>query len=79
MTGEVRFSRRLQILLHMLGLSSLGGATFLQALVFADILQHGRFLAQEGNAAILSFETVLAAFAALYFVYVFQSFIRSVR
>lgn len=78
MSEKGRFNRRLQILLHMLGLSSLGGATFLQALVFADILQHGRFLAQESNAAILTFEIVLAVFAALYFVYVFQRFIRSV-
>jgi hypothetical protein len=73
------FSRRARALFHTLGLSCLGGAIFLQTLVFADILQHGYFIAVEQNPAILSFEVILTAFALIYFVYIYQRLIRSVR
>lgn len=67
------------MLFHTLGLSSLGGAIFLQLLVFTDILQHGYFMAVENNPAVLSFEILLTVFSAIYFVYMYQRFIRSVR
>jgi hypothetical protein len=79
MTADTRFDRRLQLLFHMFGLSCLGGAIFLQALVFTDILQNGHFTAVENNPAILGFEIALTAFALVYFVYMYQRFIRSVR
>jgi hypothetical protein len=63
----------------MLGLSCLGGAIFLQGLVFAGIVQQGYFTAVEQNHAILTLEVVLTAFAAIYFVYIYQRLIRTVR
>jgi hypothetical protein len=71
--------RRAQVLFHVAGLSCLGGAIFLQLLVFTDILTNGYFMAVEKNSAILSFEIVLTAFSAIYFAYIYQRFIRSIR
>jgi hypothetical protein len=78
---NIRFqeSRRIQALFHTLGLSCLGGAIFLQLLVFVDILEHGYFIAVENNSAILSFEILLTVFSAVYFAYLYQRFIRSMR
>jgi hypothetical protein len=69
----------MRTLFHILGLSCLGGAIFLQILVFTDILQHGYFTAVERNPTILTFEIVLTAFALIYFLYMYQRFIRSIR
>ena len=71
--------RRIRLLLHSLGLSCLGGAIFLQVLVFTDILKNGYFMAVENNPAILTFEIILTAFALVYFIYMYQRFIRSIR
>jgi hypothetical protein len=79
MTLTPSFSRRIRLFFHSLGLSCLGGAIFLQALVFADIVQHGYFMAVEQNSAILAFEVVLTGFAAVYFVYIYQRLLRSVK
>jgi len=79
MTLKLTFSRRARVLFHALGLSCLGGAIFLQILVFADILQHGYFMAVEQNTAILTFEVILTAFALIYFIYIYQRLIRSIR
>jgi hypothetical protein len=79
MTANPRLDRRLQLLFHALGLSCIGGAIFLQVLVFTDILQHGHFTAVENNPAVLAFEIGLTVFALFYFVYTYQRFIRSVR
>jgi hypothetical protein len=78
MRATPTFSRRVRALFHALGLSCLGGATFLQTVVFAGILQHGYFVAMERNPAILAFEVALTAFALIYFVYIYQRLIRSV-
>jgi hypothetical protein len=67
------------MLFHSLGLSCLGGALFLQVLVFTDIVQRGYFMAVEKNPAILALEISLTAFSLVYFVYIYQRFIRSVR
>lgn len=69
----------MRVLFHTLGLSCLGGAIFLQILVFADILQRGYFMAVETNPAILAFEIALTAFALIYFIYIYQRLLRSVR
>ena len=79
MKTAVQLDRRLRNLLHILGLSCLGGAIFLEILVFTDIVQRGYFMAVEGNTFILVLETVLTAFAFVYFIYIYQRFIRSVR
>jgi len=71
--------RRIQLLFHTFGLSCLGGAIFLQILVFADIAGHGYFMAVENNPAILTFEIALTIFALFYFVYTYLRFIRSMR
>jgi len=78
MKADVTRDHRMRVLLHSLGLSCLGGAIFLQILVFTDILQHGYFMAVENNPAILAFEIVLTAFALIYFIYMYQRFIRSI-
>ena len=64
---------------HSIGLSCLGGGIFLQVLVFADILRYGYFMAVERNPTILTVEVGLTFFAALYFVYMFQLLLRSVK
>ncbi|MEM2780749.1 MAG: hypothetical protein QW791_07800 [Candidatus Bathyarchaeia archaeon] len=74
-----KIDRRVLILIHSLGLSCLGGAIFLQILVFMDILQHGYFIAVENNPAILTFEIILTFFALIYFIYIYQRFIRSIK
>ena len=79
MKANAKLDRRIRVLLHSLGLSCLGGAIFLQILVFTDILQHGYFMAVENNPAILIFEIVLTVFALIYFIYIYQRFIRSVK
>ncbi|MGA2309512.1 MAG: hypothetical protein ABSG57_08195 [Candidatus Bathyarchaeia archaeon] len=79
MNFPTRSNHQAQVLFHTLGLSCLGGAIFLQLLVFTDILQHGYFMAVENNPAILSFEILLTFFSAIYFVYMYQRFIRSMR
>jgi hypothetical protein len=79
MTTETKQDRRAQVLFHVLGLSCLGGAIFLQVLVFTDILTNGYFMAVERNPTILSFEVLLTAFSLIYFVYIYQRFIRSIR
>jgi hypothetical protein len=79
MTADTRLDNRLRVLFHAFGLSCLGGAIFLQALVFTDILQHGYFTAVEHNPVVLSFEIVLTVFALAYFVFMYQRFIRSIR
>ena len=79
MTLSPTFSRGIRVIFHMLGLSCLGGAIFLQSIVFAGIARQGYFMAVEQNSTILGFEVVLTAFAALYFVYVYQRLLRSVK
>jgi hypothetical protein len=79
MTLPQVFSRRIRFVFHSLGLSCLGGAIFLQALVFVDILQHGYFMAVEQNPAILAFEVALTGFAVIYFIYIYQRLMRQVR
>ena len=79
MKADVKLDRRMRVLFHTLGLSCLGGAIFLQILVFTDILQHGYFMAVENNPAILIFEIVLTVFALIYFIYTYQRFIRSIK
>jgi hypothetical protein len=70
---------RLWLLFHSLGLGCLSSAIFLQMLVFWDIAQTGMFTATEQNQLILSFEIFLTVFALVYFVYIYQRFIHSIR
>jgi len=70
---------RLRFLFHSFGLGCISSAIFLQMLVFWDIAQTGIFKATEQNQLILSFEIFLTIFALIYFVYMYQSFVRSMQ
>ncbi len=75
----LKADQRLWQILHCLGFSCIGGAIFLQILVFSDIVLRGYFLAVEQNQLILSLEVVLTLFALIYFLYVYQRFIRTLK
>jgi len=79
MTADSTSNRRIYLAFHGLGLSCIGGAIFLQILAFSSILYQGYFEAVEKNPAILSSEIVLTAFALIYFIYIYQRLIRSVK
>ncbi len=79
MTPDETRNRRNHIFFHGLGLSCIGGAIFLQIIAFSSILQNGYFRAVEANPIILSSEIVLTTFALIYFVCIYQRFIRSVK
>lgn len=66
----------LRLVFHSLGLSCLGGAVFLQILVFKDILQQGYFLGVEKNPIILEFEVALTIFSVVYLAQLYASKIR---
>ena len=72
-------SSRWRLLFHSLGLGCLSTSIFLQILVFKDIVQQGYFLATEKNQLILSLEVFLTFFAVIYFIYMYQQFVRSLR
>jgi hypothetical protein len=74
---KMRVDRRLRQFVHCLGFSCIGGAIFLQILVFSDILLQGYFFAVEGNQLILALEVVLTFFALIYFLYVYLRFVRA--
>ena len=77
MTIDPKLSHRISLVIHSLGLSCLGGAIFLQILVFSDILMQGYFRAVETNPAVLTIEITLTAFTAIYFLYIYQKVIRT--
>ena len=79
MTFDATAMRRIRLAFHGLGLSCLGGAIFLQILVFSDIFYHGYFRAVEGNPIILGLEIGLTAYAAIYFIYIYRALIRQIR
>ena len=79
MTIDERLKHRARLAFHCLGLSCLGGAIFLQILVFTGIMQQGYFRAAEGNALILGLEIGLTAFALVYFLYVYQRLMRMIK
>ena len=77
MTIDPKLNHRINLIINSLGLSCLGGAIFLQILVFSNILLQGYFRAVETNPSILTVEIALTAFAALYFLYIYQKVIRT--
>ncbi len=79
MAASTSTSRSIRVLFHTLGLSCVGGAIFLQVLVFSGIVGQGYFVAIEKNVVILGFEVALTVFAIVYFVYIYQRLMRSVR
>lgn len=75
MTIDPKLSHKINLVIHSLGLSCLGGAIFLQILVFSDIYMQGYFRAVETNSTILTLEMTLTAFTVLYFIYIYQKVI----
>lgn len=81
MLAKLRFSDRLahmRLVFHTIGLSCLGGAVFLQILVFKDIVQQGYFMGIERNPIILQLEVALTVFAVVYLIHLYISKIRAV-
>jgi hypothetical protein len=70
---------RARIFIHILGLSCIGGSVFLQMLVFSNMAMQGYFYAVEKNKLMLSLEMILTMFALIYFLYIYQRFIRSLK
>jgi hypothetical protein len=68
----------MRLVFHSLGLSCLGGAVFLQILVFKDIVQQGYFMGIEKNPVILQLEVALTVFAVIYLVHLYISKIRTI-
>jgi hypothetical protein len=68
----------MRLIFHSLGLSCLGGAVFLQILVFKDIVQQGYFMGIEKNPVILQLEVALTVFAVIYLVHLYVSKIRTI-
>jgi hypothetical protein len=79
MTLPSGLNRTIRLAFHGLGLSCLGGAIFLQMLVFSGIISKGYFMAVEQNTIILSFEVALTGFALVYFVYIYQRLLRQAK
>jgi hypothetical protein len=77
MTLTPSFTNRIRLLVNSAGLSCMGGAIFLQIIVFSNIAGQGYFKAIETNNVILSLEIILTAFTAVYFIYLYQKVIRS--
>ncbi len=66
---------KLRLIMHGLGLSSIGSALFLQTTVFTSILQNGYFRGIENNQIILNSEIALTGVAIAYFGYMFIRFV----
>jgi len=77
MTINPKLNHKVNLLINSLGLSCMGGAIFLQIIVFANIALQGYFRAVETNPNILMLEISLTAFSAIYFLYLYQKVIRS--
>jgi hypothetical protein len=81
MLARLRFNdhlARARLVFHSLGLSCLGGAVFLQILVFKDIVQQGYFMGIEKNPVVLQLEVALTVFAVVYLVHLYISKIRTI-
>jgi len=76
MTIDPKLNHKITLVIHSLGLSCLGGAIFLQILVFSNILMQGYFRAVEPNSTILALEILLTVFTTIYFIYIYEKVIR---
>ena len=73
----LRKNFKLRLFFHCLGLSGLGGAIFLQSLVFSGVVAHGIFMGVEHNIVMLYSELFLTVLAITYLGYLFWRFIIS--
>ena len=72
-----KLKREVSLIVNCLGLSCLGGAIFLQIIVFSGIFLRGYFRAVEPNSAVVAVELAMAVFAVVYFIYIYQKIIRN--
>ena len=72
MTTAEQFNHKIGMIVHSVGLSCLGGAIFLQIIVFTNIFEQGYFKVVETSTPVLSLEIALTAFTAVYFLYLYQ-------
>ncbi len=72
---SLNMPKKIQLLIHSIGLSSIGSAIFLQSTVFSSILKNGYFVGMEHNQAILHLEITLTGVAATYFIYILIKFV----
>jgi len=79
MVKDLRLPKSFVVLFHCLGFSCLFGAVLHEILTFIEILQYGRSVVVEPNHAILTSEITLSFFTLIYFIYLFQHFIRSIK
>ncbi len=79
MASLPKMGRKWGTFLHSIGLSSIGGALFLQITVFSNIAKYGYFRGIEQNQVVLTAEIALTAFAVTYFAYMFLRFLWSQR
>lgn len=79
MTIDPKLNRTINLIINSIGLSCLGGAIFLQILVFSNILLEGYFRAVETNMTILMLEITLTVFTAGYFVYIYQKVVKALK
>ncbi len=77
--ASLRASKKIQILIHGIGISSLGSAILLQSTVFTSILQNGYFRGVENNTPILAGEIALTGGAIAYFSYIALKFVFASR
>lgn len=73
--ASIHINKKFQILIHGIGLSSLGSAILLQSTVFTSILQNGYFRGVENNTPILLGEIALTGCAIAYFAYIALKFV----
>jgi hypothetical protein len=76
---SLRTSKKIQMLIHGIGISSLGSAILLQSTVFTSILQNGYFRGVENNTPILVGEIALTGCAIAYFSYIALKFVFASR
>jgi hypothetical protein len=76
MTLTPSANSKIRLLFHCFGLGCLGGAVFLQFLVFLDIFSRGYFLAVEQNMIVLCTEIVLTGFAMFYFFFIIKKVLK---
>ena len=79
MSFDTTLSRVIHLVFQGLGISCIGGAIFLQVLMFSNILYQGYFWAVEANPAILLIEITLTVFGVIYFLTSYRRLIHSMK
>lgn len=68
----------LKHIFEFLGLLAIGGALFLQFLVFFSIITTGVFMAEEPNRLVLVFEFYIAILGLIFYAYLWKLFFNEI-